>query len=223
LKGVLHGFWLGLSSLFKQDNILFPFLIGIIVAAIFYYSFLRYASRINIFEHELTHAIVALFFLRKVSDFTVTKMGGHIQHSSGPGGAFGNLNITLAPYFLPTFTFISILFRPLLPLGFFPWFDIWLGFTLSYHFLSTLDEIKSNWTKVPFVSSGSGEWSKSDIGKVGYIFATIYIFTITFAIHGFILWILVIGYDGVIVYWGIIFRVSETIVNIIINYVTNIL
>jgi len=218
-KGILHGFWIGLSYLFGKNNILFPFLIGIIAALIIYYLLLKNASRLNIFEHELTHAFVAILFFRKISNFVVTRSGGSVLHSSGFGGEFGDLNITLAPYFLPTFTFIAILFRPILSSNFFPWFDIFIGFTLCYHFLSTADEIKVNWSKVPFVSSGSGEWSNSDIGKVGYIFAVIYIFTITFAIHGFILWILVIGYDGVIVYWGIIFRDSEAVVNIIINFV----
>lgn len=216
-SGVLHGFLIGLSNLFEKNNILFPFLIGILAAVLIYTLFLKNASFLNIFEHELTHALVALLFFRKVSEFNVTSYGGHVQHSDGFGGKFGDLNITLAPYFLPTFTFISILFRPILPIAFFPWFDAWLGFTLGYHFLSTVDELKNNWTKIPFFSSGKLLFS--DIAKSGYIFAAIYIFTVTTFIHAFILWILTNGYGGVIPYLGIIFTDSKIVVNTIINFV----
>ncbi len=212
LKGIFVGFYIGATSLFGNSEILYNLLIGIAISGFTHYFFVRKFPIISTFEHELTHAIVALLFLRKVSNFIVTNgEGGSVSHSGNFGGKFGNLNITLAPYFLPTFTLILILLRPILPTEQITWFDILIGFSFGYHLFSTINEIKINWTKVSFVSAKSSSIAKSDIAKSGYVFSFIYILTLTTLIHGIIIWVWVENYIGIINYFTIIYTSSETL------------
>ena len=213
LKGIFIGFYIGAVSLFRNSEILYAFLIGLGISSVTHYFLVRKFPIISTFEHELTHAIVALLFLRKVSNFIVTNgKGGSVSHSGNFGGKFGSLNITLAPYFLPTFTLIFILVRPLIPIEYIKWYDILIGFSFGYHLFSTIAEIKINWTKVSFTSAKSTDLTKSDIAKSGYIFSFIYILTLTTLIHGIIIWIWNNNYAGVIDYLALIFDSSKTLI-----------
>jgi hypothetical protein len=53
--------------------------------------------RIYVFGHELTHAIWTWLSIGRVSDFKVTKEGGHIVTDSP------NIWVTLSPYFYPVY------------------------------------------------------------------------------------------------------------------------
>lgn len=213
LKGIFIGFFNGAVFLFENSDIVYTFLIGLAISGILHYFLIRKFPIIGTFEHELTHAIVALLFFRKVSNFIVTNgQGGSVSHSGSFGGKFGGLNITLAPYFLPTFTFIFILFRPLIPLDYIMWFDIFISFSFGYHLFSTIDEIKINWTKVSFQSAKSDNLTKSDIAKSGYIFSFIYILTLTTLIHGIIIWVWLDNYVGILNYFTIIYSSSKTLI-----------
>ncbi len=221
LKGIFIGFFVGAVSLFGNSEILTALLIGLAISGFAYYFLIRKLPVISTFEHELTHAIVALLFFRKVSNFIVTNgEGGSVSHSGNFGGKFGNLNITLAPYFLPTFTFILILIRPLIPIEQITWFDVLIGFTFGYHLFSTINEIKINWTKVSFTGAKSDSLTKSDIGKSGYIFSFIYILTLTTLIHGIIIWIWIDNYAGILNYFNIIYTSSKTLITQIIELIS---
>jgi len=217
LKGIFIGFYDGAVSLFGNSEIVTSLLIGIAISGLAHYFFIRKFPVISTFEHELTHAIVALLFFRKVSNFIVTNgQGGSVSHSGNFGGRFGSLNITLAPYFLPTFTFILILLRPVIPVEHIMWFDILISFSFGYHLFSTIEEIKINWTKVSFTAAKSDDLTKSDIAKSGYIFSFIYILTLTTLIHGFIIWVWIDNYDGILNYLTIIYSSSKTLITEII-------
>jgi hypothetical protein len=221
LKGIFIGFFNGAVSLLGNSEIFTPFLIGLAISGVAHYLLIKKLPIISTFEHELTHAIVALLFFRKVSNFIVTNgQGGSVSHSGKFGGKFGSLNITLAPYFLPTFTFIIVLFRPQIPIEYIMWFDIFISFTFGYHLFSTIDEIKINWTKVSFKSAKSNDLTKSDIAKSGYIFSFIYILTLTTLIHGIIIWIWLDDYNGIINYFTTIYNSSKTLVTQIVALVS---
>ncbi len=117
---IIPGAFIGLGDsfllLFKTPHVFYPVIIGFVFATILYYAVLRNYYAIQNFEHELTHAIVALAFFRRINRFVSTSRGGYISHSGGFGGPVGNVLITLAPYYLPTFTLIMALLRPLIPL-----------------------------------------------------------------------------------------------------------
>lgn len=213
LKGIFVGFFNGVASLFGNSEILTNFIIGLVISCIAHFTLVKKYPIISTFEHELTHAIVALLFFRKVSNFIVTNgQGGSVSHSGNFGGKFGDFNITLAPYFLPTFTLILILSRPMIPFEYIRWFDIIVSFTFGYHLFSTIDEIRINWTKVSFLGAKSDRLTKSDIGKSGYVFSFIYIITLTTLIHGIIVWIWLDSYSGVINYFFTIYNSSKNVV-----------
>jgi hypothetical protein len=166
---------------------------------------------VETFEHELTHAIVALMFFRRVTGFTVRKRGGTVSHQGGFGGQFGTDCIGLAPYVLPTFTVLSILARPFVPAPWFPWYDGWIGLTFGYHLWSAIDEIRESWTKRRFVSAGTGEVTQTDIARRGFVYSAIFIATTGFAIHGFLIAVLVNGRHGA-VSWAQEFRTVTVVV-----------
>jgi len=96
----------------------------------------RVVSYLTTLEHELTHILVGLLFLiRPVSIRVTATQGGEVVLTGS------NIWITLAPYFLPTISFLILPFawlagskgeRILLML---------LGASVVYHLLSTWSEI----------------------------------------------------------------------------------
>jgi len=119
--------------------------------------------------------------------------------------------IGLAPYFLPTFTFPSVILRPIVPLWGFPWFDLWIGFTFGYHLWSTLREIRLNWSGTSFQLAGSGEWTKTDIAQRGFIYSGLFILTFGVAIHALLLAVLEMGYRGIPVCWEQFWITTKTV------------
>ena len=119
-----------------------------------------------------------------------------MQYSWNFGGEFGTLLIGLAPYYLPTFTLIAVLARPVLPAEYFPWFDGFIGATLAFHICSTPEETKQAWTKQTFTGAGDNQKTKSDIGKVGYIFAFLVIAGFGLFLMGLALQLIGSGYAG---------------------------
>lgn len=93
--------------------------LGLFVLSFFLFSRVYASSdpksslrKINTFEHEATHALVAMLFFRKVTEFVVSREGGgHVMHETrNRQWFFPSLMITLAPYFLPT---IPLLLLPI--------------------------------------------------------------------------------------------------------------
>jgi hypothetical protein len=194
-------FWAMGESFIHMPQIMWPFLIGTLAGIIFDHFVLRNHETFETFEHELTHALVALLFFRSIKDFTVTRRGGQVWHSSGFGGEFGDTIIGLAPYFLPTFTLISAFIRPFLGRSAFPWFDVWIGLTFGYHLWSTVLEIRENWSYRTFVDV-SGRTTHTDIGERGLLFSTIMIACLGLATHGITLALMTGGYRGIRGWWG---------------------
>jgi hypothetical protein len=117
------------------------------------------------FEHELSHALVALLFFRRIKKFKVTRFdGGYVEYTNGFGGEAGNHFIALGPYFLPTFTLLSVLVRPFFPIAWFPWFDVWIGITFSYQTMNNIEELRRNWTRERFRLAGGVQLTNTDIG-----------------------------------------------------------
>lgn len=184
-----------------RRELLFPLLAGTICGAAFdWYVVRRRLPVFGTFEHELTHAAASLLFFRRVHRFVVTmRSGGHIVHSGGFGGGFGDDFIGLAPYLLPTFTAIAVLITPLIGLVPSAWWVAFVGLTFGYHTCSGVREIARNWTGAHFLST-SGEVTNSDIARRGFVYSAIYITTATLAIHGLLLAILLDGYAGAAVW-----------------------
>ena len=181
-----------------------PITIGTVMGFYIERYFNRHFPEVAIFEHEITHAIVGLPFGFIPTRIWVSRnRGGTCRHIFYPIGLLKNLYplawriVTLAPYFLPTFTVILALFLPMIPAPWKLWYDIIIGATFGFHALSGLVELKENYTNRNIVSLGTGELTKSDIGKTGMFFSPLFIIVAALSVHSLVLALIVYGYQGI--------------------------
>lgn len=203
IPGLAVALYKGSLFLVHDSGIRLPLLAGLIAGFILHEILHKRLPALATFEHELTHAIAAVFFFRRISKFVVTRnQGGYIESSGGFGGKTGDYFITLAPYFLPTFTLFSVLIRPFLPAQWFPWYDIWIGISFSFQVMSNMAEIKQNWTKRKFRPAHGGVLTHTDIGKEGYIFSFIMIVCLKLLFTGIMFFILWGNYAAIRLWFG---------------------
>jgi hypothetical protein len=185
-----------LAPLFRRQ--FWPLGAGAVAGVVLEQLLLRRIPGLEVFEHELTHAIAALFCFRRVTKFRITlRNGGFVAYSGGSRA--GDDFIGLAPYFLPTLTVFTAAVRPLAPPAWFPWFDLWLGFTLGFHAWSALREARDNSAKGKVRAAGVR--AKTDIGQRGWIYSFLFIAAATLAIHGAVFRTIPLGYRGLFT-WG---------------------
>ncbi|HCJ67145.1 MAG TPA: hypothetical protein DHV62_07440 [Elusimicrobia bacterium] len=157
-----------LSSVGEFSGRQFYFLIGFAGYFVLQLVFFK-PIRTYIFGHELTHAFWSLIFGGKVKRLKVSKSGGSVLLTKS------NILVTLAPYFFPIYTFLTLaiysLFRILLKtypehFTFFgkPQLEIVMlflvGFTLAFHLALTFDSLCQR---------------QSDIHKTGIFFSLVFI------------------------------------------------
>lgn len=200
MPGVVSGLWKGILGIASHRGIWLPLLVGTGISLVLDRLLRRRMGWFEVFEHELTHALAALLFLRRVQNFAAGESGGAVTHSGNFGGKVGDDFIGLAPYFLPTFTVVAVLLRPAFPGDWFPWYDGFIGLTLGFHLWTTLRETRSNWQPNWFPGT-RGDATRSDIGRRGILFSSVYILAMTLCIHGVLSFVLVRGYGGIPV-WG---------------------
>jgi hypothetical protein len=198
LPGVTAAFALNVVLLTHVPAITVPLCVGALLGIVVDHFVLRRVPVAQTFEHELTHAVAALMFFRRITGFVVKKKGGTVSYHEGFGGQFGTDFIGLAPYVFPLFAALSVAGRFFVPDTWFPWYDGWIGFTLGYHIWSSIEEIGEAWTKKRFVSAGTGEVTQTDIARRGYIYSAVFIATFTLAIHGIMIALIVKGTAGVL-------------------------
>lgn len=102
--------------------------------------FLPRPVRAYVLAHELTHALWGLFFFARVSDVRVSLKGGSVKLSKT------NLLITLAPYFFPFYTFLTVLaalgvYALARPLPGLPFWLFAVGLTWAFHIFFTLETL----------------------------------------------------------------------------------
>jgi hypothetical protein len=207
--GLAVAFWKGILMVFSDQALWLPVVTGLLSGVLLYEVIFKKWWGFSTFEHELTHALVALLFFRRIKKFVVTRHeGGYIVNTSGFGGEAGNHFIALAPYFLPTFTLLSVLIRPFLHDQWFPWYDVWIGITFSYQTLSNLWELKHNWTSKPFRQAKTGTQINTDIGQEGFIFSFIMIITLKLLFLSMMMFIAAGNFDALSEWMGIILKHS---------------
>jgi len=191
--GAVSGLGSALIRLISFESIFYPLLIGILIGLILYLFFIKKYDAITTFDHELAHAIVAILFLRRIKRFVSTSSGGYVRHSGGIGGELGNVLISLAPYYFPTFSLITIFIRPIIPLDWFPWYDGFIGGMLGYHFASSIEDIIQSYRSTEFIDVFN-QPAYSDIKKVGLISSAFILTALIFLIYGAMLHLLIGGY-----------------------------
>ena len=213
--GVVSAFLNFGEAVLRVPQWLVPFFVGSLLGVIFDLSVFRRVSMLDTFRHELGHVFVALLFFRRIDHFVVTRHGGEVYHSGGFGGEFVDDIIGLAPYTIPTFYLISVLARPFLNGAWFPWFDVWIGFTFGLHLWGGLRDIRQNYSREPFIGAWSGEQGLTDIASRGFVFSFIYIITVRLAIHGILLSVMLKGYGGIISWGQQFWSVTQGVVDLI--------
>ena len=157
------------------------FVIGFAIFACIWRFGKRQLQPIFTFEHELTHLLVALLFLNIPRELVVSSNGGHAVYSGR-----SNFLITLAPYFLPTVSYLLIPIFWFLPekhnlicLGL-------LGASVSFHFFSTRGEI---------------HLGQTDLHEAGLLFSFIFLPAACLVFYGGILALVLGGTDQFISFW----------------------
>lgn len=200
IPGSIYALMRGLNSLYHSELSLIPFLIGVIIGGLIYsYIIVKLDGIITTFEHELTHAIVAMLLFRKVIEFRSTRYhGGHIRYTNGFGGVIGNDIIGLSPYFLPTFTFILVSCKHFIPISYGSYYDVFIGSTFTYHIMSTISETKNNWAYNLIPDDTDYSDDLTDIGKRGIIYSGSIILTLSIMIHATMIYVYAYGTKGYI-------------------------
>lgn len=94
---------------------------------------------LEIFEHELGHAVAGLFLLQRVEKFTVDSPKRSGEVITAPGSLF---LISLAPYFLPVFTLPLLVVRPVVFPSMEKIVDLLIGVSLGFHYMGLAREFR---------------------------------------------------------------------------------
>lgn len=165
-----------------QNSRVVPFLIGFTAFAFFWLIFKRFLQVFCTFEHELTHLIVGLLFLKKPKSFNVTfTQGGYVEMYGG-----SNFLVTLAPYFLPTICYLILPLAWVLPSESLPIFLSILGASMAFHLLS-------GWQEFHF--------GQSDLHDAGLIFSVFFLPVANLIFFGAILSLVIGGNDKFLSFW----------------------
>ena len=145
----------------------------------------KFWSYFTTLEHECTHATVALLFLKRPISMRVTaKLGGEFQYAST--NKIGETSISLAPYFLPTLSFLTLLTGFLLNLTDNHLFYAVLGWTVTFHLVT-------NWKETSF--------RQTDLQKVGIIKTLLVLPIANLLAYGSIFAFVVAGLKGFFDFW----------------------
>ncbi len=176
---VIFAFGLQLFRAFTSDFLMSSectmAIYGFFSGAILWLLFGRFLLFFHVLEHELTHLIFGLLFLKKPKAISASDLGGRTELYGG------NFIITLAPYFFPTLSFMLLLLFPFLDEKFYNYFFIALGFFTGYHFISNIQEFK---------------FSQPDIKEAGLVFSPLFCLFGSILTFGFILGFLDDGFKG---------------------------
>lgn len=180
--GHVHMFAQGCARPAGAPNVWQPLVIGFVAGTVLWCASWSRIAGLTTLEHELTRALVALMFFRRVVDIRVARdQGGHVQHEGGFGGLFGNEMIGLAPYFLPTFAVLPALLLPLAPDRWVPWVIGLVGAMLAYQVFSTAGEMRPDQT---------------DIRSRGMVYIVVLVASLSAGLHGILWHMLAGGYVG---------------------------
>ncbi len=147
----------------------------------------RFLYRFAVFEHELTHILMAKIFFLKTLRFQVSPRkhveGQVVVGVEGRGALTNVISVffSLAPYFIPTLTVFAFALFPLIDERMRPAFFFLIGVTTMYHLLTTMLEFG---------------FHQADIQKHGEYFSTAFILLGNIIFLGVVLGVLVYGDFG---------------------------
>jgi len=150
-------------------------------------------SHFAIFEHEFTHMLAAIMTWHKPKTLQIDPDKGGMFAFYGEGNWF----ITLAPYFVPTFPVLMMIFCAVweqfdmpLPKLFLPIFGIIFG----YHLMSNATQIHGEQT---------------DFKKAGWLFSILFLPTANLLTIGFVWAFAVNHWQGIHAWWRLVLHLTE--------------
>ena len=93
------------------------------------------------FTHELTHTLMAILFVKKISEFVVRGKECYVNYKMGKYG-IGYTTITLSPYCIPIYTFMIFPFRFAGDAHYMVIFDALIAFTYAFHLHSYIKQTR---------------------------------------------------------------------------------
>ena len=76
IPGSVLAFWNALIVIASDKDLWIPLICGFILGIPFYFMVIKKIYVISTFEHELTHALVALFFFRRIQNSLLHRNAG---------------------------------------------------------------------------------------------------------------------------------------------------
>lgn len=154
-------------------------------------------SHFAIFEHEFTHMIAAILTFHRPKSMKIEPDKG------GEFGYYGEGNwfITLAPYFVPTFPLIMMLFSVVWAFAGEPLPELFmpvLGMLFGYHLISNAMQIHGEQT---------------DFAKAGWLFSLLFLPTANLLTFGFVWAFAARNWNGVGRWWGLVLLQTERLIN----------
>jgi hypothetical protein len=148
----------------------------------------RFMYAFSVFEHELTHILIAKMFFLKTLHFEVSPRK-HIEGQVVVGvegrGFFTRIIsvfFSLAPYYIPTLMLLVFVSYPFLGPRMHPLFLFFVGFTAMYHLLTT------------FLEFG---FHQADIQRHGEYFSTAFVLLGNIIFFGIALVVVIYGFRDV--------------------------
>lgn len=144
------------QKVFHQPQLFLSFCTGgIAFSALWFFLFSKKGYFWSTLEHELTHAIFALIFFKKIHSISASRKKGGLIKIDG-----GNAVIALSPYFFPLACMPILLLKGVFPNQYQIFLNFLMGFTYFFHLLNLFKELHLD---------------QSDIISAGYLFSIIII------------------------------------------------
>lgn len=171
------------APLLLQNGFIYGFLCYLVIYPFVPRDRMRF---FEVFEHELGHAIFSTLMLRNVRWFWVRAVDADAAGEvvSEPGRR--NALISLAPYFLPTFTLPLLVLKPLLFPQARPALDFLIGVSLAFHYIGLAQEFRI--------------W-QPDIWRSGLLFSLVFTFTLNLVFLVIIISVVLNRYADILYYF----------------------
>ncbi|MCL1893990.1 MAG: hypothetical protein FWG02_07135 [Holophagaceae bacterium] len=180
----IHSLYKSAIGVVLQFKIYLWFVVGFALYCIVRRFIKKNLDFLETFTHELIHTVIGLLFFHQIDKFNATSRNGEVIYHGGKRA--GNIFILLAPYCLPIYPIIFLLFRFAIAPEYIWLINIVTGITTAFHAFAFKRDI---------------HFRQPDIQNAGVLFSLIFIWTFLSFFTSIILWSVQSGLGGAFVHW----------------------